>query len=249
MTKPDDRQGGLIVISGAGGALGTRLTTHFSSRAQPVLALDRHFDTGIEESENLRRRCLDLTSNSHVRDALEAAFAEHGQIKLLVNAVGMIWNAPMLKLEHGQLNPHDLEDWRKVIEANLTAPFVVASEAALLMVRSGGGAIVNFSSIAAQGNAGQVAYSAAKAGLEGMTRTMSRELGPMGVRVNAISLGFIDVPSTRANVPRDQLDRHAGRTPIGGLGIAEDVIGAVEFLAENAFVNGAILSVDGGLRL
>src|SRR5207237_858823 len=117
-------------------------------------------------------------------------------------------------------------------------------QVAARMVRRGGGAIINFSSIAARGNAGQPAYSAAKAGIEGLTRTMAAELGAFGVRVNAVALGFIDVSTTRAAVAQERLQHYAKETPLGRLGGAQEVIEAVELLASNAFANGAILRLD-----
>ena len=137
----------------------------------------------------------------------------------------------------------------RVWRANLTAPFVVATQVASRMVRRGGGSIVNFSSIAAEGNAGQAAYGAAKAGIEGLTRTMAIELGPLGVRVNAIALGFIDVATTRNAVPADRLQTYVQKTSLGRLGHVEDVVHAIEFLASNTFANGTIVKLDGGLRL
>jgi 3-oxoacyl-[acyl-carrier protein] reductase len=108
---------------------------------------------------------------------------------------------------------------------------------------------VNFSSIASEGNAGQAAYGAAKAGIEGLTRTMAIELGPLGVRVNALALGFIDVATTRSAVADERLQSYAQKTPLGRLGRVEDVIDAIEFLAANTFANGTIVKLDGGLRL
>jgi 3-oxoacyl-[acyl-carrier protein] reductase len=117
------------------------------------------------------------------------------------------------------------------------------------MARNGGGSIVNFSSIAAEGIAGQVAYSAAKAGVEGMTRAMALELGPLGVRVNAVALGFVDVETTRNALSEEAQRTYALRTPLGRFGKIEDVINAVEFLETNAFINGTIVKLDGGLRV
>ena len=139
--------------------------------------------------------------------------------------------------------------WRGVIDANLTAPFIAATQVAARMVRRGGGSIVNFSSIASEGNAGQAAYSAAKAGIEGLTRTMAIELGPLGIRVNALALGFIDVPTTRNAVADERLRAYVQKTSMGRLGRVEDVINAIEFLAANTFTNGTIMKLDGGLRL
>jgi 3-oxoacyl-[acyl-carrier protein] reductase len=154
-----------------------------------------------------------------------------------------------LSLRGATWQPHGIDTWRQVIDANLTAPFVVASTVALRMARSGGGAVINFSSIAARGNIGQAAYSAAKAGIEGLTRSMAAELGPLGIRVNAIAPGFIDVPSTRAAVTDDQLASIADRTPARRLGSVEDVLAAVDFLAHSPFVTGIVLDLNGGFRL
>ncbi|VIO77462.1 SDR family NAD(P)-dependent oxidoreductase [Bradyrhizobium ivorense] len=236
-----------VVISGAGGALGRALVSHFAAKG-PVLALDRHFDAEAPPPQAVRRT-LDLADEAEVRQALAEAIPASASIALLVNAVGLIWNEPTLALKGARLHTHDLKSWRDVIEANLTAPFVVATQVAARMVRRGGGAIVNFSSIASEGNPGQAAYSAAKAGIEGLTRTMAIELGPLGVRVNALALGFIDVATTREAVAEERLQGYVKKTPIGRLGQREDVINAIEFFASNTFANGTIVKLDGGLRL
>ncbi len=236
-----------IVVSGAGGALGSALAHHFASRGHRVLGLDRTFDVAAP-APGVTARTVDLLVEADVRQALDAIAAGES-IALLVNAAGLIWNEPILALRGAKFVTHGVESWRSVIDANLTAPLVVASQVAARMVRRGGGSIVNFSSIASQGNAGQAAYGAAKAGIEGLTRTMAIELGPLGVRVNAVALGFIDVATTRAAVADQQLAAYAQKTPLGRLGRVEDVIGAVEFLAANTFANGTVVALDGGLRL
>ena len=203
----------------------------------------------MERPVNLTRATLDLTSETDVRQVLAEAQGNSGAITLLVNAVGLIWSEPVIAFQKGRMASHTLESWRSVIESNLTAAFIVAKEVAALMVRSGGGAMVNFSSIAASGNPGQAAYAAAKAGVESLTQVMASELGPMGVRVNAVALGFIDAATTRASVSADQLQAYEERTPMKRLGSYEDVTDAVVFLSRNQFVNGTILQVDGGLRL
>jgi 3-oxoacyl-[acyl-carrier protein] reductase len=237
-----------VVVSGAGGALGGALASHFARAGRRVLALDRTFDTAAP-AQGVTARTVDLLAEAEVRQALADAIPANESIALLINAVGQIWNEPVLALRGARFTTHGLDSWRSVIDANLTAPFVVATQVAARMVRRGGGSIVNFSSIASEGNAGQAAYGAAKAGIEGLTRTMAVELGPLGVRVNAVALGFIDVATTRAAVADEQLAAYARKTPLGRLGHVDDVIGAIEFLAANTFANGTIVKLDGGLRL
>jgi 3-oxoacyl-[acyl-carrier protein] reductase len=245
MTVPDDRW---VVVSGAGGLLGRTLVSHFAARGSRVLALDRKFDVAAA-LPGVTARSVDLLIEAEVRQALADTIPASESIALLINAAGLIWNEPILALRGAKFAAHGLESWRSVIDANLTAPFVAATQVAARMVRRGGGSIVNFSSIASEGNAGQAAYGAAKAGIEGLTRTMAIELGPLGVRVNALALGFIDVATTRNALTDERLQAYVQKTPLGRLGQVADVISAIEFLAANSFANGTIVKLDGGLRL
>lgn len=245
MAAPDDRW---IVVSGAGGVLGRALVSYYAAKGSRVLALDRKFDA-TAALPGVTSRPVDLLIESDVQQALAEAIPASDPIALLVNAAGLIWNEPILTLRGAKFSTHGLESWRGVIDANLTAPFVAATQVAARMVRRGGGSIVNFSSVVSKGNAGQAAYGAAKAGIEGLTHTMAVELGPLGVRVNALALGFIDVASTRDAVAEERLQAYVQKTPVGRLGQVEDVIGAIEFLATNPFANGTIMKLDGGLRI
>jgi 3-oxoacyl-[acyl-carrier protein] reductase len=245
MNAPSDQW---VVVSGAGGALGSALASHFASGGVRVLGLDRKFDMS-RPMQGVVARTADLLSEAEVRAALSDSIPANGAIRLLINAVGLIWNEPLLALSGAKFAAHRVESWRAVLDANLTAPFIVAMQVAARMVRRGGGAIINFSSIAAEGNAGQAAYGAAKAGIEGMTRSMAIELGPLGVRVNALALGFIDVATTRNAVASERLESYVQKTPLGRLGQLEHVVNAIEFLAANTFANGTIVKLDGGLRL
>lgn len=228
--------------------LGRALVAHFAARGLRILGLDRKFDAAAP-LPRVTTRPVDLLIEADVRQVLADAIPASESIALLINAAGLIWNEPILALRGARFSTHGLESWRDVIDANLTAPFVLATQVAARMIRRGGGSIVNFSSIASEGNAGQAAYSAAKAGIEGLTRTMAIELGPLGVRVNALVLGFIDVATTRNAVTDERLQAYAQKTPLGRLGHVEDVISAIDFLAANTFANGTILKLDGGLRL
>ena len=138
-----------------------------------------------------------------------------GSVRLLVNAIGLIHNEPCISFNGGQLVPHSAETWEQVISANLTAPFFLSSGVASLMTRSGGGSIMNMSSVSAQGITGQAAYSAAKAGLT-VTRVMNKNSG-RGVRVNAMSR-LHEVPTTHDSLSDERLDAVLKETSIKKLG-------------------------------
>lgn len=242
---------GWVVVSGAGGALGRLIAKHYAADGQHVLALDRDRAPLAElgQMAGIVTHAADLADPEALQAALDAAIPRRAPIRLLVNAVGLIWNEPVLRLQGARFAPHAIDSFEQVLRANLTASFVTATRVAARMARSGGGAIVNFSSISAGGNTGQTAYSAAKAGVEGMTRAMARELGPLGIRVNAIAPGFIDVATTRGALADEVLTDYARRTPVGRLGKIEELIEGIESLADNGFLNGTVLQLDGGLRL
>jgi 3-oxoacyl-[acyl-carrier protein] reductase len=242
---------GWVVVSGAGGALGRLIAERFAATGRQILALDReaaalaHLDT----LAGVVTKAVDLADADAVQAALDAAIPRREPIGLLVNAVGLIWNEPVLSFRGARFSIHGVESFERVIRANLTAAFVTVTQVASRMARTGGGSIVNFSSIAATGNTGQSAYGAAKAGIEGMTLAMARELGPLGIRVNAIAPGFIDVATTRQALAEGVLAEYAQRTPIGRLGTFDELMAGIASLADNGFLNGVILRLDGGLRL
>jgi len=248
MAEPDGP--GWTIVSGAAGALGAAAAQHYLGLGHRVLALDVDAARLAEmpAAAALARAAVDACDPLAVGAAIDGAIGRGGRIGLLVNAVGLIWNEPVLTLKGPRLRGHAVGSFEKVLAANLTGAFSVAVEVAARMVRAGGGVIVNFSSVASSGIIGQAAYAAAKAGIEGMTRAMALELGPLGVRVNAVAPGFIDVASTRAAVGEAGLRAYADRTPVRRLGTVTDVLAAIDALAANGFLNGVVLPVDGGLR-
>lgn len=242
--------GRLAVVTGAGGALGFHIVAHFLGTGRTVLAIDR--DTRALSSlaghERLNVVTADLCDPASLDEAL-AIIPKSEPIGLLVNAVGFILNDPVLAIRGAKLRRHSIEAWRQVLDANLTAPFVACVAIAERMARTGGGCIINFSSVTAKGNPGQAAYSAAKAGVEGLTRALAQELGAYGIRVNAISPGFIDVQSTREALSSDQIAAKTAQSPLNRLGRAEEIAVAIDAIEANAFMTGVVLPVDGGVRI
>jgi 3-oxoacyl-[acyl-carrier protein] reductase len=118
-----------------------------------------------------------------------------------------------------------------------------------MVTRRHKGAIINISSIAASGNVGQSAYSATKAAVNALTVTWSKELGMFGIRCNSIAPGFMDTPSTQNALSEAKIKQYQKNTPLGRLGKTEEILQALEFIIENDFYNGAVLQLDGGLKL
>ena len=165
----------------------------------------------------------------------------HGRIDVLVNNAGITAD--------GYAAMMSLQKWSLVLDTNLTGAFLCCREVVKVMLAQGDGAIVNVSSVAGVvGTPGQANYSAAKAGLIGLTKSLAGEVSPRGVRVNAVIPGFIDTDML-GTLPPGELEQQLARVPLGRTGTADEVAAAVGWLAgaEASYVTGATLVVDGGL--
>ncbi len=167
-----------------------------------------------------------------------------GRIDVLVNNAGIDHDCPVLEFPEA--------DWRRVLDVNLTAPFLWAQRVARAMAGSGGGAIVHVASIDALGTDGtQVAYITSKAGLLGLNRSLSTELGPLGIRSTVVNPGYVATPLTRQYVGEEMYEymtTRFARSPQGRMATPDEIAGAILFLAsdDGRHVNGVELTVDGG---
>lgn len=185
----------------------------------------------------------DVCDLSQVQHMVAQVIEKFGRIDILINNAGITRDATLLKMTE--------EQWQQVIGVNLTGVFHCTKTVAPHMVEKAKGTIINASSVVGvYGNFGQTNYSATKAGVIAMTKTWARELGPKGIRVNALAPGFIATDMVK-KMPEQVLQSMAERTPLRRLGQPRDVANAYLFLAsaEADFINGAVLSVDGGVVL
>jgi len=239
----------VALVTGAAGGLGSVIASDLHSRGWRVVGVDKlPIVCPATDAERFTALTIDLAAEGAAGRMAQDADKAFGGIDLLVNAIGYIHSEPVLSFRAGRLIPHAEDKWREVIEANLTRPFLAAAAVAGLMARRRRqGVIVNVSSVSARGNEGQAAYAAAKAGLEAATKVMARELGPLGIRVNAVAPGFIDTPSSHAALSTERLDKLIQATPLRRLGTPDEVARAVEACWTNTFMTGAIIAVDGGI--
>ena len=186
---------------------------------------------------------VDVTLRAAVADAIKSIESEFGTIDILVNNAGLAYRAAFLDLADAE--------WDRMIALNLTGCFIVAQEVARVMVRHGGGKIVNVAATAAHmAFDHQAAYSAAKGGLVALTHVMAFELAPKGISVNAVSPGPVETAMSAKNMPASTLRPYVERIPQGRLAQASELAAAIAFLVspDASYINGTTLDVDAGLR-
>lgn len=233
-----------VLITGAASGIGRATAQRFYDEGARLLLCDlrplEQTELAAAFPERMEYVAADVASAAGL-DAVEAAI-KRGGIDCLVNNAGITKDKSALKMT--------ADEWDKVIAVNLTAVFRLAQLAARTMKEQGrGGSILNAASVVAHtGNFGQANYVATKAGVIGLTKTLARELGRAGIRVNAVAPGFIDTPMARL-VPEANLSALTERTPLARLGKPEEIAAAYCFLASDdaAYITGTCLNVDGGL--
>lgn len=185
----------------------------------------------------------DVADAGQVSAMVEAVEAELGKTTILVNNAGITRDTLLARMSP--------EDFDAVIATSLRGAFLLSRAVARGMMKARGGAIINVSSvIGRRGNAGQANYAAAKAGLIGLTKSLARELGPRGVRVNAVAPGYVETDMTAA-LPEAMKEQIVGRTPLARLAAPEEIASVIAFLASPAagYITGAVIPVDGGLGI
>ncbi|RMG94257.1 MAG: 3-oxoacyl-ACP reductase FabG [Candidatus Dadabacteria bacterium] len=240
-------EGKVAIVTGSTRGIGRAVAERLSRDGARVLVTGRDPEAAARVAEALPAEALgaglDVSDPASVEAAVSRALDAWGRIDILVNNAGITRDNLALRLK--------LEDWRAVIDTNLTGAFLCAKACLKPMVRARSGAIVNISSVVgALGNAGQPNYCAAKAGLEGLTRSLAREYANRGVRVNAVAPGYIATDMT-AELPEAVREGLLAQVPLARLGRPEDVAEAVAFLASDraAYITGQVLHVNGGMYM
>lgn len=186
---------------------------------------------------------LDVNDVQACTELMDGLTKEFGGPHILVNNVGITRDTLVMRMKD--------EDWDAVLQTNLTSAFRLSRAAIKPMMKARWGRIINISSVVgASGNAGQVNYAAAKAGLVGMTKSLAREVGSRGITVNCVAPGFIDTDMTRA-LSEEQRASLLSQIPVGKLGSADDIAHAVTFLAspQAGYITGTTLHVNGGMYM
>ncbi|MFZ2237225.1 MAG: SDR family oxidoreductase [Dokdonella sp.] len=249
--------GKTIVITGAAQGIGRALAVSFADHGSDLALLDLRED-GLEETKALcsargvkvNSYAANVSEESQVEAAMGGVVEDFGRLDGIINNAGIIRDALLVKSRDGEINAGmTLEQWRAVIDVNLTGVFLCGRAAGVRMARLGnGGVIVNISSISRHGNIGQSNYSAAKAGVAALAEVWGKELARYGIRAGSIAPGFVntDIVST---IRPEVLDKLISAVPLGRLGEADEIAMAARFIFENDFFTGRCIDLDGGLRL
>lgn len=244
-----DLSGKAALVTGGSRGIGRGIVTRLATQGADVAFTYRGNEAAATETvaivEGLGRRALsvqgDVREPATAETAVKAAIEAFGKVDILVNNAGITRDDLIMRMSE--------EAWRDVLETNLFGAFWMTKAVTRPMLKARSGRIINITSVSGQaGQIGQANYSAAKAGLIGLTKATARELASRSITVNAVAPGFVLTELTQ-DLPQPLLDEITNRTPLGRFATAEEIANAVAFLAsdEAAYITGQVLAVDGGL--
>ncbi|MFL5345180.1 MAG: 3-oxoacyl-[acyl-carrier-protein] reductase [Hyalangium sp.] len=242
----------VVLVTGGSRGIGRACAVAFAKAGAAVVVINyAGNEVAAQESVKLVQGAgakaeamkFDVADTAACAAAVENIVKTHGRLDVLVNNAGVAVDGLVMRVKD--------EDWDKQLDTNLKGAFALIRAASRPMMKQRGGAIINLTSIVAEsGNGGQAAYSASKAGLVGLTKSVAKELSSRNIRVNAVSPGFIDTDMT-ASLNDELRKKMLENIPMARLGTPEEVASAVVFLASDAatYITGEVLKVNGGMYM
>jgi len=239
----------VAIVTGAGRGIGHAIAVRLAKEGARVASVSRTEANAQKTADEInalrgdaaKAYAVDVADHAAVQKAAAQIFEDFGRVDILVNNAGVTRDGLSMRMS--------MEDWDTVVNTNLKGAFAFTQAVMRPMIKQRSGRIINISSIAGlTGNAGQANYSASKAGLIGLTKTLARELASRGITVNAVAPGLIETDMTTA-ISEEIRQAILQKVPLGKLGEPDDIAGAVAYLAspEAKYITGQVLTVDGGM--
>lgn len=240
----------IALVTGASRGIGKSIAIALAAQGATVVGTATNKNGAESISERLvaagtpgRGMVLDVRDSAQVEALIAEVEKAYGSVSILVNNAGITQDNLAMRMKESE--------WDMVIDTNLKSVFRLSKAVLRGMMKARNGRIINITSVVgASGNAGQINYAAAKAGIAGLTRALAREVGSRNITVNCVAPGFIDTDMTRA-LPQAQRDALLAQIPLGRLGMPEEVAAAVAFLAspEACYITGTTVHVNGGMYM
>ena len=246
MQVNDDFSGKVAIVTGGGQGMGRAVAQHFAQAGASVVVNDKNADAAQSVADALGDGALaapgDVTIKADVDEVVKTAAEAFGSVDILVNNAGILFSTTLADMEE--------DEWDLVIDVNMKGTYLFSRAALPYMKRAGWGRIVNFASTAgkAVSTLGGPHYTAAKAGILGLTRATAKEFAPFGITVNAVCPGLVNTEMVRENVTSERLDAYLDSFPISRICEPWEVAELVAFLASDraAYITGASLDINGG---
>lgn len=232
----------VAIVTGASRGIGRQIAKGLAEKNIQVVAnynkSKEEAEKLQEENENIDIKKADVSTREGAKELVEYTIKKYGKVDILINNAGIA--------EYKLFTDETDEDWKKVIDTNLYSAFAMSQEVIPNMVHNKKGCIINISSVWGQvGGALEVIYSVSKAGMDGLTKALAKELGPSNIRVNSIAPGMI-ATNMNSGWTEEELEQIKEETPLGRIGKPEDVAKCISWLVEDEFTTGQIISVNGG---
>jgi 3-oxoacyl-[acyl-carrier protein] reductase len=247
----------VALITGAGGGIGQATAIRFAKEGAKSVIFDLD-DSGLAESQRLIAAAGgetaivvgNVTSRSDVQSMIDTALSSYGTPTVLINNAGITRDALTVRIKDGSTRLMSDDDWDAVLDVNLKGSWLCSQLVAIHMINAGYGRIVNTASIAALGNIGQANYSASKAGLIGLTKTLALEWARFGIAVNCVAPGGVNTRMT-STIPEKVIENLLKSIPFRRFAEPEEIAAVHAFLAsrESAYITGQTIFVDGGTSI
>ena len=236
----------IAIVTGASRGIGRKIAKCLAREGVKVIAnYNKSEKNAIELKEELEKEDIkidivraDVSKREDAKKLVNYAIEKYGKVDILINNAGIS--------EYKIFTDETDEDWNKVINTNLYSAFVMSQEVIPNMIHNKSGCIINISSIwGIVGSSLEVLYSISKAGMDGLTKALAKELGPSNIRVNSVAPGAINT-DMNANLTEDELKQLEEETPLGRIGNPEDIAKCIKWLINDTFTTGQIISINGG---